>query len=725
VELQAEQKMQDWKHERCGAVLTVPYDGVKNIKCDGCETIISVPKYGTKPAANHTTRKRANRSTPSQNWGGLRPQTVEKKPKYDSVFSSEIVKVGKTLTKHLNSGKSLKAVVYVSSPIEILRVLDDNPGMDFELVMGHQRVHDFKSELTPDVVEKLIDYRNTGRLRLFVSDKVHYHSKLYICEFENSVKLINGSANLTKTGTGIKGTQWNHIWIVEITGDYHESDDYQTELDHYETYKSKTSEFFGDFAEAFEQVPEEKRIKVIENWIASGDVYGLPEDAQVQKVTRLVIDEVMSPDVEPNQTVVTILPEASKTAVSKFQTNYSAFGVTIESEGQITVPVASYLNHTNRDFPIMVANAKSKSVQIGWGGKNLSRTAKEYDRNVIDKSLQQFEEFIHSVDFAEPEFPTLAKTSVAEAALYILSSPFHHMYMKQRRKIFGITEERGPRILHLYGGTSNGKSKLLTYCSLLLTGKEIVQPLDGDMFSDSRVTGLRSWQSVFPMMWDDLTNDKWSQQAEKVIKTHWDKRWTEDEYCPQIILTSNRQCPRGPLQTRVKEIHLSTTYQRTTESRVALAGHLKTKNQLFEYFSKAYFEKFDELEYDDDEAYIARESIRKLYKVCGRKIPSWMPLEKPLEESYKPTAVQLLKAIVDGSCSIKNTTDEIVLEFDENFQWFELKPYLDGIPNEFEMDKKGKKVFIRRPDRFKPWLRDAIPWIGKRKIPRKIKRLIR
>ena len=124
-------------------------------------------------------------------------------------------------------------------------------------------------------------------------------------------------------------------------------DDYQTELDHYETYKSKTSEFFGDFAEAFEQVPEEKRIKVIENWIASGDVYGLPEDAQVQKVTRLVIDEVMSPDVEPNQTVVTILPEASKTAVNKFQTNYSAFGVTIESEGQITVPVASYLNHTN------------------------------------------------------------------------------------------------------------------------------------------------------------------------------------------------------------------------------------------------------------------------------------------------------------------------------------------------------------------------------------------
>ena len=31
---------------------------------------------------------------------------------------------------------------------------------------------------------------------------------------------------------------------------------------HYENYKSRTQEFFGDFADAFEQIPEEKRIKV-------------------------------------------------------------------------------------------------------------------------------------------------------------------------------------------------------------------------------------------------------------------------------------------------------------------------------------------------------------------------------------------------------------------------------------------------------------------------------
>ena len=666
----------------------------------------------------------AQKPQPNTNhWGDLRSQVVTKKPQYDTEFSSEIVKVGKTLTKHFTGGKILRAVVYVSSPSEILRLLDSNPEMEFELVMGHQRVHDFKSELTPDVVEKLIHLRKSGRLRLFVSDKVHFHTKLYICEFEASVKLVNGSANLTKTGTGIKGTQWNHIWILEISGDYLSSEDYQTEVDHYDTYKAKTEEFFGDFADAFEQIPEEKKIEIIENWIASGDIYGLPEDAQIHQVTRLIIDEVISPDIEPNQQVVSIVPNASGNAVQKVTESLKPIGVTYESEGTITVPKGKYLDHSLRDFPLLVANFERKEVRLGWGGQSVSRTADEYDTEAIQDALEGIEGFVNSVDMAEPEFPLLAKTSVAEAILYILATPFHHEYMRNRREIFGLTEERGPRILHLYGGTSNGKSKLLTYCSKILTGREIVQPMDGDLFTDTRVRDLRSWQSTFPMMWDDLPNEKWGSQAEKVIKTYWDKRWTSEQYSPQLILTSNRQCPRGPLQNRVKEIHLSSTYPRSSDSRVQLAKHLNRKNRLFEFFSKAYFDI--ESDYDDDEAHLSRKAMRRLYEISNRKIPEWMPLNKPLEDTYNPTAVALLKAIIDGSCTLTKTVDEAIVEFDQAFQFFELKPYTEGIPNEFEMTKKGNRLFIRRPKRFLPWLRNASLYVGKRKIPRKVRKIIK
>ena len=116
---------------------------------------------------------------------------------------------------------------------------------------------------------------------------------------------------------------------MEITGDFAKSDDYKTEIDHFETYKSKTSEFFGDF-EAFEQIPKENRIEIIENWIASGDIYGLPEDAQIHKVTRLIVDEVMNPNLEADQTVVMILPNASGKVAKKVSDSLKPIGVTKE-----------------------------------------------------------------------------------------------------------------------------------------------------------------------------------------------------------------------------------------------------------------------------------------------------------------------------------------------------------------------------------------------------------
>ena len=123
----------------------------------------------------------------------------------------------------------------------------------------------------------------------------------------------------------------------------------------------------------------------------------------------------------------------------------------------------------------MKVNLDQRSVYLGWGGKLLNRTATEYDVDEIRKSLEMTEDFVRSVRIADPEFPKLAMKSVAEAILYILSTPFHSEYMRLRREVFGITEERGPRVLHLYGETSNGKSKLLTYCSKM-TGNEIVSP---------------------------------------------------------------------------------------------------------------------------------------------------------------------------------------------------------------------------------------------------------
>ena len=165
--------MQNWTHKECGTIIARPEKGIETIPCHGCGFPVTIPSEEVVKARSrrirnitpdHKRTKNHSKQPPStHNWGGLKPQIDEKKPKFSTIFSSEIVKVGKTLTKHLTNGKILKAVVYVSSPSQILKVLDDNPEMQFELVMGHQRVHDFKQELTPEVVQRLIDYRNNKK----------------------------------------------------------------------------------------------------------------------------------------------------------------------------------------------------------------------------------------------------------------------------------------------------------------------------------------------------------------------------------------------------------------------------------------------------------------------------------------------------------------------------------------------------------------------------------
>lgn len=649
-----------------------------------------------------------------------------RRTKVTEVFSSEIVNNRKTLTKHLHGAGLLKAVVYVSSPMEVLRLLDDLGVEQLELVMGHQRVHDFKSELTVHVVERLAALRAEGRLALYTSDRVHFHSKLYIAEFDSRVKLLNGSANLTKTGIGITGKQVNQIWVCDVNGDVETSEFYQQVISQYEQYKEKTEEFFGDFAEIFTQVPQEERVEIIEQWIKTGDIYGAPEDVQTRKVTRLILDEVMSDEVPATQHVVEVLPSAASTVVEKVHTQLQPIGVTIEQSGTMAIPTPRYHDHTFRTFPMLYVDEKARKVKIGWAGERLERTATEYDPHAINAALELFEDFVNSVDLAEPKFPKLAKMSVFEAVLYILCSPFHHLYMQRRREIYGLTEQRGPRILHLYGGTSNGKSQLLTYTTKLITGKEIITPQDGEKFSASTVRDLRTWQSVFPMMFDDLTNDRWSQHAEKVIKTYWDKRWRDDEYCPQIVLTSNRQCPRGPLLTRVKEIVLDSTYPRSDASRQRLASHFNRENPIFEYFSKAYLETEKTGVYSDDEAHIGRVAFKELYKRSGRIAPDWMAesLLQPLERNYDPGAVKVLKAILSGACTIGSKDDELVLTMDEQMAHWEVTPYFDAIPVDHAVIRRGNKFTVRRKDRFAPWLQNALQWVERKRLPRQIRRVL-
>ena len=140
---------------------------------------------------------------------GLKNNTVIREE-----FFSEIIKSDNTLHKLLKDQNEIYMVMYCTNPQEILRTFNWGELNYLEVIIGHKKVQNFKKALTPSVLHQLSILIDEGKLAIYTSDQIHYHSKLYICHNENGARLINGSANFTRTGTGIKGRQWGYYGSI-------------------------------------------------------------------------------------------------------------------------------------------------------------------------------------------------------------------------------------------------------------------------------------------------------------------------------------------------------------------------------------------------------------------------------------------------------------------------------------------------------------------------------
>lgn len=655
-------------------------------------------------------------------------QRTEEKP-FDEKFDSAIIKSDNSLHKYILSQNELYMVMYCTNPKEVLRIFDRNTEMEYvEIIMGHKKVQNFKKALTPGVLKQLSILIDSGKLAIYTSDSIHYHTKLYICHNETGVRLINGSANFTRQGTGITGRQWNDIWMWNIDGEYMSSKIYQKELNKYNIYKSNVELFIeGDLASLFANEESNKKCEeMMENWLKTDMVHGRSGDAEIRELTRLINKQVLQGG---DSEIIEIMPPQNDQVVKKLAEDMSQLGVQLTGQSTIQVIRSDYLNHKLRPYPMMDVDFDRKQVLIAIGNEVLLRTANELNIENMKADLQRFQDFICTVELTDYNDQRLAKMSMYEAMLYILCSPFHNHYMQTRRRIYGIAEERGPRILHLWGNTYNGKSKFLNVASKYLTGKKIIKPRDSEEFNKKNVESVQHMQSAYPQMFDDITNDKWTADGtEKIIKTTWDKKWRVGDQQSQIILTSNRKCPDGQMKTRVKEIHFPATFERSKECKVALLEHLEGECNIFYWFSKLYFDYTTENpdHFEDDESYVGRLVFDKMFKLCELEKPDWV-CDEPLENLYEKTAIDILGALVRKDAWFKQRSGEFQIHFNKNLESWEIrKHYSNGIPPECNVEPKGRRLFIRSKERFLCWLAKTLPFFDQReKIPRSVKKMLR
>jgi hypothetical protein len=370
-------------------------------------------------------------------------------------------------------------------------------------------------------------------------------------------------------------------------------------------------------------------------------------------------------------------------------------------------------------------------VSLRVGNRTIIRTAEEFDLDEIRKGIEEIHSYVQTVGRASCKNPKFAKMSIYEVILYFLTSPFHHAFMQESKRIFGWDYERGPKPLAIYGNTKNGKTYLLKYCSRLLTGLEdIVDKYDDDDFSATKVKNLLTWSSLFPIIYDDISDQKWGKQyMDQVVRSYWDNWWQRDRNHSQIIFTSNRRIPQGQLKGRMKEIVMDARFEDNTDNIRHVTSILKKENPLFLYFSKLYIEYMengmDDVFDHTDVMSIGRKVMADLYQMVDLNTPEFFP-SRPIEKIVDGNGLYWLGLINDGDVLWKITPQkELHLSFKNNEDRYEVGRQMDLIPESLGPKRRGEKIILPVPSEFSNWLKDSISSFGVRFPSRNLKKLLR
>ncbi|MGQ0714934.1 MAG: hypothetical protein ACT4PJ_14630 [Gemmatimonadaceae bacterium] len=600
-----------------------------------------------------------------------------------------------------------RAITYVASPDVVLDVLDAQGFETLELVLGDSLTAIEPESLRlagTDLVERPARGIEDGRLAIYVPRKT-IHTKLCLLTRDRTTRVIMTSANLTWSAREAT-RQTNYAWYVDLT----EGDAWLEQVRRdYDAHKRECRLFMDDLLRLFREKPELPRVQIVEAWLSGADA--TEPASPVSQVLGELTGWVLDPTRATTEPVFTL--QLPKDGAARKQTEKALARIGASVMGDVArVDRASYLTYAEQtlQLPMLTVDIASRQVRLAMRGELATLTAPLAAPNAVDAALGELEGYIESVDWGKAPAPLLAKTSMYEATLYMLAAPFANEQMRIMRQRHGALERRGPKMLYLYGPSSNGKTTFLRFALFLLTGQR-VQPLASTELTKSRVQSASLHHTSFPLVFDDV-NPSQRSSFEDIVKSHWESWWTADGVSPQIVIASNRPTLPEWAKTRVKRIDFDVHFAPSERNKARLAKFFETASPLFRWFSWAYLDNLQVLlEPRDDELHLAREVTQRMYAHAGRKVPEFFPA-RPLEEIYDPGSIRWRDLIHrKKQATLRRERDRLTIEFTDDLQHHEITPYLGLVPQTLKYERSGRKLIVENPAEFERWLGDARPSI--------------
>ena len=379
----------------------------------------------------------------------------------------------------------MRAISYVVSPDLLLEFFSQRDYTELEVLVGDNLSEAYRRDLEQkelSVTDQLAELVERGVLRIFVPTRT-IHTKLYILERPELVRVIQTSANLTVTAQEAR-RQINYAWYLDIPSGHPLLDQLNQD---YQSHLRGCSLFMDDLRELLQQGRETDRKKLIEVWLKGGVTED--QDVEIRGIFHeLSASLVEAADSKEERVTVLQLPE-TELSRRKVERYLAPLKPIVAGQNQVHVNNSAFIRYvyeTHR-VPLLILSQERGELLLGLDTPLTVLTEAPSDPGLVNQGLELMEAYLNTVDFGESANPLSAKTSMFEALLYIFSTPFANEYMKARRARYFPIDTRGPRFLYIYGSSQNGKTTFLRFSLKLLTGR-LIEPLSRQDFTKTRVT---------------------------------------------------------------------------------------------------------------------------------------------------------------------------------------------------------------------------------------------
>ena len=267
--------------------------------------------------------------------------------------------------------EKMYAVSYVISPDVLLDFYDKRGYTELEVIVGENLSESYKHNLEQkpiEVVERLEELVETGALRVYVPSHT-IHTKLYILEKQDGVRVIQTSANLTATAQDAR-RQTNYAWYLDVPVGHPFLEQL---IQDYQAHLRGCSLFMGDLKELLEKNQHQDRKQLIEAWL-KGSASSDEQDFEMREIFHELSSSLIETGaIEQEKVTILHLPETDL-AKKRVERQLVTLKPVAVGRHQLQVNKSAYIRYVyeNHRVPLLLVSIERRELLLGVDGSLVS-----------------------------------------------------------------------------------------------------------------------------------------------------------------------------------------------------------------------------------------------------------------------------------------------------------------------------------------------------------------